>query len=91
MTADIAPPETVDEVPDPPKPQGRPPKYDYETLFDGRKHKNTRGVQFHSQPRSFRGAVLAAAETRGLDVQVSIRGDDVYVQCVGELDEEDVA
>lgn len=76
--SDLSPPTVADHVPA--NRRGRAPTYDYDLMFDGELRVNRQGEQFHSQPRSFRGAVTSAAKTRNVNVAISIRGTVVYVQ-----------
>lgn len=62
----------------------RKTKYDYATMFDGRTRAYERGVDFHSDPESFRASVWRKARREGVKVQTRICGDVVYVQAIKE-------
>jgi hypothetical protein len=69
--------EIIEEFP---KHLGRPPTYDWATLTDGQARELTRGVDFESDPRSFRTLVHRVKKARGLNARTRIKGDTITIQ-----------
>jgi hypothetical protein len=63
---------------------GRPPKYDWSTIFDGRTHHFPLD-ELPSTPRNFARGVRAAAVARRIQVRIVTRkAQGVYVQRVAD-------
>lgn len=61
---------------------GRPEAYPWDRWFDGRAHTLVEGRDFHGEPRVFARTVRAAAQRRGLQVDVRIYPNSVGVKAV---------
>jgi len=74
-------PETVDAFPAPRRsPLGAHPKYDWPSVFDGRKHRFALD-ELPSTPRNFARQVRRAAEVYGVHVKIVTRKTlGVYVE-----------
>jgi hypothetical protein len=62
---------------------GRPPKYQWEALMDGKEHCMTEDVDFDCMASSFGVLVRRTAKVYGREVSVSVVGDKVYFQFGG--------
>lgn len=62
--------------------------YDWDSMVDGKPRRMVRGKDFHCKPRSLRSAALAYARRRGLNCQVRMLEDGVYVMLEDERSEE---
>ena len=68
----------------PEKNTGRPPLYDWKTIFDGKVRELEQGVDFETSVDSFRGTVYSAAGRDGWTVRVAVDGVYVTIQRTGK-------